>query len=175
MSEGNALWRRYWHERSGADQDDLRRSAWACATAGASFTWNGHASEYGLVAGGPEGLPFNDENEFIRSERYVSILTETMQNGLDFHRMKPDDTLLSDCEALRVFALADTGSQYLVFAMDGEPFTLQLDNGRYSGAYWLNTENGEKKVFEDIGQLNNIEKYRFAPPNKTTDWALIIF
>nr|MDA3879988.1 pectate lyase [Prolixibacteraceae bacterium] len=174
MSEGNALWRRYWHERSGADQEDLRRSAWACATAGASFTWNGHASEYGLVAGGPEGLPFNDKNEFTRSEKYVSILTMTMQNDVDFQRMKPDDTLLSDCEALRVFALAAPGSQYLVFAIDGEPFTLKLKNGNYSTAFWLNTENGEKKALDNIGQLNNVENYRFAPPNRTTDWALII-
>ncbi|MGF7140602.1 pectate lyase [Roseimarinus sediminis] len=174
MSEGNALWRRYWHQRSGADQDDLRRAAWACATAGASFTWNGHASEYELVAGGPDGLPFNDENEFTRSERYVSILSETMQNEIDFHRMQPDDALLSECEALRVYALAEPGKQYLVFAMDGEPFTLQLKEGTYTKAFWLNTESGEMKAFSEIGQLNNVEAFRFNPPDRISDWALII-
>nr|MDA3880626.1 pectate lyase [Prolixibacteraceae bacterium] len=174
MSEGNALWRRYWHQRSGADQEDLRRSAWACVTAGASFTWNGHASEYELMAGGPDGLPFNNENEFKLSEKYLSILAKVMQNDVDFYQMKPDDALLSDCEALRVYALAKPGNQYLVFAMDGEPFTLKLESGNYSNAFWLDTKKGEKINFVEVDKLTFVEEFRFTPPNRETDWALII-
>src|SRR5262249_42063812 len=63
MMEGNGLWNRYW----GAPPDTIRRSAWATATAGASFAWNGHqdavAFAYPLTAHGPHGLPFYaDEN-----------------------------------------------------------------------------------------------------------------
>lgn len=174
MSEGNALWRRYWHQRSGADQEDLRRSAWACASAGASFTWNGHTSEYELMAGGSDGLPFNIENEFKLSEKYVQILTEVMQNDVAFYQMRPDDALLSGCEALRVYALAEPGNQYLVFAMDGEPFTLKLEPRSYSKVFWLDTKKGERIQFADVDQLTNVEGFRFTPPNRETDWALII-
>jgi len=37
MSEGNALWRRYWHERTGANQDDLRQAAWDVPRPGPHF------------------------------------------------------------------------------------------------------------------------------------------
>jgi hypothetical protein len=174
MIEGNALWRRFWQERTGATQDDLRRSVWACATAGASFTWCGHASEYELMAHGPEGLPFYDENPYKLSEKYISILSDLMINELAFYRMTPSDQLLSNHSALQVYALAEPGEQYLVFAPDGEPFSLKLEQGTYSNNFWLNTETGDKKTLKEIIKVNGDEPVDFTAPDQSVDWALVI-
>ncbi|HKJ42409.1 MAG TPA: DUF5060 domain-containing protein, partial [Sunxiuqinia sp.] len=173
MTEGNALWRRFWSERTGATQEDLRRSAWACATAGASFTWNGHAKEYELYAGGPDGLPFNDENPYKKSEKYIRILADVMNHEVDFYRMKPHDELLSGCPALQVYALAEPGNQYLVFAPDGEAFNLKLEPGNYS-CLWMDTKTGEKQSSVEVQATDDPVKINFAPPSSKTDWALIL-
>ncbi|MGE4587855.1 MAG: DUF5060 domain-containing protein [Mangrovibacterium sp.] len=173
MSEGNALWRRYWHERSGATQDDLRRSAWGCVTAGASFTWNGHEKEYELYAGGPSGLPFSKENPFLESERYIRILSGVMQEEVDFFRMLPHDDLLTGHNGLEVYALAEPGSQYLVFAPAGNVFGLQLEQGRYTN-YWMDTKTGEKQALSPIEIPGGTQIRRFSPPSCTTDWVLIL-
>ncbi|MDN3669329.1 DUF5060 domain-containing protein [Echinicola jeungdonensis] len=172
MSEGNALWRRFWHERVGADQDDLRRGAWACATAGASFTWNGHAKEYELYAGGPSGLPFNDQNPFQTSEKYIQILAKVMQDKVDFYQMKPHDELLAHHQVLRVYALAQPGQQYVVFAPGGESFSLQLEKGAYSKITWIDSKSGEEITGSQVQAGEN--PVNFQAPNQETDWVLVV-
>jgi hypothetical protein len=174
MSEGNALWRRYWQKRTNATQDDLRRSAWACATAASSFTWNGHASEYELVADGPEGLPFNEANPYTESERYISILADVMANEVAFYKMAPHDKLLADQPGLRVYLLAEPGAQYLVFAPDGVTFSVNIEEGTYSRVVWIDTKTGEKVVHEPIIVKEERQAVAFVPPSKLTDWVLII-
>ncbi|GAB3649412.1 hypothetical protein GCM10028791_14920 [Echinicola sediminis] len=172
MSEGNALWRRFWHERVGATQEDLLRAAWACATAGASFTWNGHAKEYELFANGPSGLPFSDENPFHLSEKYITILSSIMKEELGFYSMKPHDELLSAHQATRVFAMAEPGKQYLVFTMDGAPFSLSLEEGEYPVVTWIDSKS-EKKVTEE--SITGTDKpMHFQAPSKDTDWVLVL-
>lgn len=174
MSEGNALWRRFWHERSGANQDNLRQAAWGCATAGASFNWNGHAGEYDLYAGGPTGLPFNDQNEYTASEKYIDILTKVMNNELAFYRMNPADTLLLKHDPFRVWALAEEGSQYLVFTISGESFSLRLAQGSYKNNVWIDAKTGEKQKASDFSIRAAQEFISITPPNQSTDWCLII-
>ena len=174
MTEGNALWRRFWSERTGATQDDLRRSAWACATAGASFNWNGHAKEYELYATGPAGLPFFPENPYTESESAISVLADVMNKEVDFYLLKPHDELLSACEALKVYAMADQGNQYLVFSPGGESFSLKLKPENYSNNIWVDTKTGEKqqlKALEVIEANNNLS---FTVPDDKTDWVLIL-
>lgn len=172
MSEGNALWRRYWHERTGATQDDLRRAAWACAVGGASFCWNGHLKEYELYAGGPTGLPFNEENPFHESEKAIDILARVMNEEVVFYRMTPRDDLLSGHDDRRVWALAETGRQYLVFACQGEPFSLELSEGEYRNNVWIDTKTGGQMKREPIAA--NGKPVEFVPPNRETDWVLIL-
>lgn len=188
MSEGNALWRRYWHERAGATQDDLRQSAWATVMAGASFNWNGHQSEYELQAGGPEGLPFSDENDFHRSERYVEILTRVMNDEVEFHKLTPQSNQLTQHDPFRVFALVETSRQYLVFTMEGEPFSLFLGEGDYTDNIWIDTTTGDQRPAPDVtgrGALEITEKgnnsrgtwppsISFQPPDAETDWVLLL-
>jgi hypothetical protein len=175
MSEGNALWRRYWHEKSGATQEDLRRTAWACATGGASFNWNGHLKEYELYAAGPTGLPFNADNPYMASEKYVDVLARVMKEEVVFFRMTPQDSLLKQHDALRVWALAEKGKQYLVFASHGEPFAISLADGNYANNVLIDAKTGEKTkvapvfVGEKEGKLS-----MFTPPDRTTDWVLIL-
>lgn len=174
MSEGNGLWRRFWHERTGATQDDLRQSAWACAVGGASFTWNGHAKEYELYAGGATGLPFNEENEFKTSEKYIAILSRVMNEEVEFYRMVPSDHLLKSSDPFRVWALAEEGSQYLVFSMHGEPFGIQLTAGNYERSEWLDTKTGEARPIDRVNVKGEHELVQFNPPDQATDWALIL-
>lgn len=174
MSEGNALWRRFWHERTGATQDDLRRSAWACATAGASFTWNGHEKEYELYAGGPSGLPFNQENPFLPSEQAIDVLAGVMQEEVDFYRMKPHDGLLTNHQPLQVYALAEPGEQYLVFSPGGNTFALTLQPGTYSRVCWIDTKTGEQQSAKEITVSEMASAVDFVPPSASTDWVLIV-
>jgi hypothetical protein len=188
MSEGNSLWRRYWHERTGATQDDLRRAAWGCATAGASFCWNGHAREYDLTARGPEGIPFHgDDNPYTVSARYIDILSRVMTEEVAFFRMTPRDELLMGHDPHRVWCLAEAGKQYLVFSTAGEPFELYVAAGRYDNNVWIDTKTGDKRpakgavvAVEDLatgagdGRRNGTAGVRFAPPSGDTDWVLVV-
>lgn len=188
MMEGNALWRRYWHPRTGASQDDLRQSAWATVMAGASFNWNGHQPGSELYAHGPVGLPFSEENEFHRSERYVEILTRVMNDEVEFWRMTPQSDQLTDHDPFRVFALLEQGRQYIVFSIKGEPFSLFLDEGEYANNVWIDTKTGEQLPLAAVtghGSLEITERgggnrdewpqpVAFQPPGTDTDWVLVI-
>jgi hypothetical protein len=175
MSEGNALWRRFWMERVGATQDDLRRSAWACATAGASFNWNGHEGEEQLYAYGFTGLPFdNDKNPFTNSVRCINVLADVMNHEIEFHKMEPSDPLLMDHQVLRVYALAERGRQYLVFAPDGEPFSLKLEPGEYSTQVWIDAKDGRRVVGPRVTSPGTNSPVAFASPSRETDWVLVL-
>lgn len=188
MSEGNALWRRYWHERTGATQDDLRQAAWACATAGASFCWNGHAREYELYVRGPEGMPFHgDDNPYTASARYIDIVADVMASEIEFYRMEPADYLLTGHDPFRVWCLAEPGRQDLVFAANGEPFTLHVMPGEYGDNVWIDTKTGEKRTAQSVSATDNeldtaapderrngTKGVPFTPPNRETDWVLIL-
>jgi hypothetical protein len=175
MSEGNALWRRYWSGRSGATRDDLRRAAWACATAGASFNWNGHDGEDDLVAGGPKGLPFdNEQNLYASSAREMDILADVMSKKVEFYKMQPHDELLVTPDALRVYALAEPGRQYLVFAPEGAPFAVKLPAGDYRNISWINAQTGEQTPAPAVIRQGAIAPVSFAAPDKTHDWVLIL-
>ena len=173
MSEGNALWRRYWHEKSGADQNDLRRAAWACVTAGASFCWNGHAKEYELYVRGPEGMPFHgDDNPYTVSAKYIDILSDVMSNEVVFQRMIPKDDVLTGHDLFRVWCLAETGKQYLVFSSYGEPFSIILTKGTYKNNIWLDTKTGKQTKLETVSATG--DPAHFNPPNRDSDWVLIV-
>ena len=187
MSEGNALWRRYWSERSGATQDDLRQAAWGCATAGASFCWNGHAREYELYVFGPEGMPFHgDDNPYTASARYVDIVADVMNHEVAFYRMTPRDYLLTGHDPLRVWCLAEPTKQYLVFSAFGGPFKLHLPAGEFAGE-WIDTKTGQKQpapsvtVAEDeladyphFELRDGTKGVLFTPPSTETDWVLVL-
>ncbi len=174
MSEGNALWRRYWHPKAGADQDDLRRAAWACATAGASFTWNGHSSEEDLRAGGETGLPFSEVNPYKASEQVISVLTDIIQKEVIFHQMNPHDLLLTGHSAIGVYLLAEPGHQYLVFSTQGEPFGIKMEPGTYTKVTWVNAKTGGKERTKEVKVKSEKEVVSFRPPDQTNDWVLII-
>lgn len=174
MSEGNALWRRFWHERVGATQDDLRRAAWACATAGAYFNWNGHEKEYELYAYGPSGLPFSDDNPFSLSARYIDILTEVMTEEVTFFTMEPHDALLAKHRVLEVYLLAEPGQQYLAFSPDGQSFAIKLERGMYSSVRWIDTSTGKVVDAERVQAESVDDPIDFVPPSTDTDWVLIV-
>ncbi len=188
MSEGNALWRRYWHERTGATQDDLRQAAWGCTLAGASFCWNGHAKEYELAVRGPEGMPFHgNDNPYTVSAKYIDILADVINEEVDFHAMQPADYLLTQHDPFRVWCLAEQGAQYLVFATRGEPFSVHLTPGEYTNNVWVDAKTGEQKPFARLSvaenevatnqpdeRLDGTHRVKVQPPNSSTDWVLIL-
>jgi hypothetical protein len=174
MIEGNALWRRYWQKRVGASLDDLRQAAWACVTAGASFNWCGHAGEGSLVAFGPEGLPFyGDDNVYASSAFEIDILSDVMNNEVEFFRMNPTDSLLSNHNDKKVWCLSDPGEQYLVFSTEGRSFDLQLSVGHYNRNQWIDSKTGAGNNIPAISASNN-DSVSFTPPNTSTDWVLLI-
>lgn len=188
MSEGNALWRRYWQERTGATQDDLRRAAWATTMAGASFNWNGHSSEYDLRAHGPTGFPFDRQNEYRESERYVEIIARVMNDEVEFYKLTPQSNQLTAHDPFRVFALVEEGRQYVVFSIAGEPFSLFLGEGEYASNVWIDTRTGRQQPAPRVtghGALEIVSRgggnrdewpspVSFAPPSTDTDWVLVV-
>ncbi|UKM64096.1 DUF5060 domain-containing protein [Flavobacteriaceae bacterium GSB9] len=174
MIEGNALWRRFWQKRTEATLEDLRQSAWACVTAGASFNWCGHAGEESLVAFGDEGLPFfGVENPYAASAKQLDILSTVMTKHFEFFKMQPSDTLLSNHNLKKVWCLSEEGKQYLVFSSNGNPFSLQLPNGTYSSVKWLDAKTGSVEKIAPI--LNHkLGDVSFSPPHTKTDWVLIL-
>lgn len=188
MSEGNALWRRYWHDRTGATQDDLRRAAWGCATAGASFCWNGHAKEYELAVRGPEGMPFHGEdNPYTTSAGYIDVLSEVMSEDVKFYRMRPADYLLTRHDPFRVWCLAEPGQQYLVFAPGGDSFSVHLEAGAYSQNVWVDAKTGRQIAFEEVTiqeselatdqpdeRRDGTKGLAVQPPDSSTDWVLLL-
>lgn len=174
LMEGNSLWRRFWHPYVGADQDDLRRAAWAAVTAGASFNWNGHAGEYTLHAFGPEGLPFSEENPYFPSAEAIDIVAKVMNEKVTFHTMNPHDELLAEHEVLRVYLLAEPGEQYLVFAPDGEPFSIKMEAGDYRSVTWIDTKNGREVVGSTVTAEGTDSPLAFSAPDEKTDWVLVI-
>lgn len=174
MMEGNALWRRFWQKRTKATLDDLRQSAWACVTAGASFNWCGQAGEDSLVAFGPEGLPFfGEENIYAGSARELDILSDVMNTEVRFYKMTPTDSLLSEHDNKNVWCLSESGAQYLVFSANGNPFKLQLTKGQYSNNKWINAKTGTDVMVPDISAKEK-NLITFTPPDTLTDWVLLI-
>jgi hypothetical protein len=181
MSEGNALWRRYWHKKINAqygtvDQNDLRQSAWACVTAAASFNWNGHAGDDSLVAFGEDGLPFfDDENPFTASALAIDILGDIMTNDVEFYRMTPQDDLLSNHDSKRAWCLAEPGRQYLVFTTQGDSFTVRLPAGQYDRNQWVNAKNGEVQAVRAFTVAETENRSFFSPTSGLgNDWILIL-
>lgn len=174
MMEGNALWRRFWQKRTKATLDDLRQSAWACVTAGASFNWCGQAGEDSLVAFGPEGLPFfGEENIYAGSARELDILSDVMNTEVTFYKMTPTDSLLSEHDNKNVWCLSESGAQYLVFSANGNPFKLQLTKGQYNNNKWINAKTGTDVMVPDISAKEK-NLITFTPPDTLTDWVLLI-
>jgi hypothetical protein len=173
MTEGNALWRRYWAIKLSTTADDVRPAAWAVATGGASFTWCGH-SQNPLMVRGVEGLPFfGDENPYKVAAKAIDILTNTMTQELVFHRMTPQDGLLSSRDTQKVWCLAESGSQYLVFSQGGASFSLSLAKGSYTNNVWLDTKTGTTKTQASI-EATAQKTVAFTPPDTKTDWALLV-
>lgn len=174
MTEGNALWRRFWQKRTKATLDDLRQSAWACVTAGASFNWCGQAGEDSLVAFGSEGLPFfGEENIYAQSARELDILSNLMNKEVTFYKMTPSDSLLFEHDNKSVWCLSESGAQYLVFSANGNPFKLQLAKGQYNNNRWINTKTGAGIFVPDIS-VTDKDLITFTPPDSLTDWVLLI-
>lgn len=174
MIEGNALWRRFWQKRTQATLEDLRQSAWACVTAGASFNWCGQAGEDALVAFGSEGLPFHgDDNDYTTSAFQLDILSNIMTNELSFYKMIPSDNLLFDHNSKKVWCLSETGAQYLTFASNGTPFKLELAIGEYHNNTWIDAKTGETKPVPSISVTHKTIT-PFNPPNSFTDWVLLL-
>ncbi|MEP1445287.1 MAG: DUF5060 domain-containing protein [Paraglaciecola sp.] len=188
MMEGNSLWQRYWHPRSGATQDDLRQAAWATTMAAASFNWNGAESEKGLYAKGPYGLPIYKENPFYASSRYIDLIERVMNEEVQFYKLTPQSDQLTRHDPFRVFALIEEGQQYVVYSIKGEPFSLFLSEGTYNNNVWINTKTGEKQPATAVTGLGSLliipkgyksreewpQSVSFTPPSNNTDWLLIV-
>ncbi|MCF8357927.1 MAG: DUF5060 domain-containing protein [Prolixibacteraceae bacterium] len=180
MVEGNALWRRYWvskiEEETGktVTLDEVRQSAWACATAAASFTWCGHEGSGPLMAYGPQGLPFHgDENRYASVALYMDILSDVMNDEVAFYNMKPTDSLLFEQDTNSVWCLSEPGEQYMVFSIMGRSFKLQLSAGQYKKNQWISATTGVAVMVPDFTATEN-EQFLFTPPDNLTDWVLLI-
>lgn len=173
MTEGNALWRRYWGEKLGGTADVVGPAAWGCATAAASFTWCGHTSTP-LTVRGAGGLPFfGDDNPYRAAAKAVDVLADVMSKKLAFFRMTPQDGLLSGHDKQSVFCLAEAGHQYLVFAAAGKSFSLNVASGKYTANEWVDTKTGATTSAPAI-DLGSAKSMPFSAPNTTTAWALLL-
>jgi hypothetical protein len=160
MSEGNGLWRSCWN----ANNDTIRRTAWAVTMAGGSFTWNdlpgcGGESQAGDVL-------------YWSAAAELDVLYNIITEDFSFHRMIPRPELLSG-SSNPCFVLAEAGKQYLIYSENGKAFRLQVAEGRYSSV-WVNAKNNSRQNAEGGTVTGNGGSLSFTPPNEYTDWLLLL-
>jgi hypothetical protein len=111
-----------------------------------------------------------------------------MNDEVEFYKLMPQSDQLTAHDPFRVFALAEKGRQYLVFAMDGEPFSLFLGAGEYSNNAWIDAKTGARQAVpavtghgaldfngKDVGERDSWpQPVRFEPPDTDTDWVLVL-
>lgn len=175
MVEGNGLWRGCWAKD--AAEWSVTRAAWAVTLAGGSFTWeDGPACNDGAVGemlDWPAGNPVAE-----RLEALYGVMT----GDAAFHRMTPHNELLGDCAsrfdssgsvpASPCFALAEPGSQYVVYKEDGGSFGLELAAGTF-GATWIDTRTGVRQPAGG-GSVHGGGYLNFIAPTTSTDWVLLL-
>jgi hypothetical protein len=134
------------------------------------------------------GLPFDRQNEYRESERHVEIIARVMNDEVEFHKLTPQSDQLTAHDPFRVFALAEEGRQYVVFSMEGEPFSLFLGEGEYANNVWIDAKTGKQQPAQRVtghgaleivsGGGGNREEWprsvSFVPPSTDTDWVLVI-
>jgi len=110
-----------------------------------------------------------------------------MTEQVKFHRMLPQDYLLTNHDPFRVWCLAEPSQQYLIFSPKGEPFTLHLQPSDYNKSLWIDAKTGQQKqgplvkVANTDVALEAPDERRigtlgteFVPPSRDTDWVLIL-
>lgn len=110
-----------------------------------------------------------------------------MADEVAFFRMSPQDHLLTHHDPFRVWCLAETGKQYLVFSCSGEPFWLHVTEGNYGDNVWVDAKTGEQRPFpilkatakelssEDPDERRiGTKAVKITPPDRETDWVLIL-
>lgn len=158
MSEGNGLWRWFW----GAQEYQIHRNAWAVTMAGGSFCWLGHT----------EGAASTGLFEWADAAGRVDTLTEIMTEEATFHRMTPQDGLLSDIvSGTTCYCLAETGEQYLVYKEEGGSFSLNVATGAYD-AVWIDTRTNDRQPIGAIESGGGSVDFRL--PNDDTEWLLMV-
>lgn len=176
MVEGNGLWRACWAKENA--ETSITRAAWAVTLAGGSFVWqdapecfNGPVED---MLEWPGTNPIADR---------LDVLYAVMTEHLVFDRMAPHPELLDGCwkdfdrygpvPASPCYALAEPGSQYLVYKENGGEFRLTLAGGSYS-ATWIDTRNGTTQAAFGGAVSGNGSPMIFTTPNESTDWALML-
>jgi hypothetical protein len=159
MLEGNGLWKAFWK----ADEDTIRRAAWAVVTAGGSFTWDW------TIPNGSEPAYSYEMMDSI-AVTYIDILNHVMLNDLVFYRMIPRDDLLGAGQP-NTYCLAEEGQQYLVWKQDGGEFWIDLPVGMWHGV-WVDTKTNAR--LEMTVQRTAVGMVKLITPDENTDWALIM-
>ena len=171
MMEGSSLWYACYHEASGGysnwnssrAEDDARRAAWAIATAAGSFTWSDHPG-----CGNPAYS--SDVLGTAESVDYIDTLFKVMEQDVVFYKMNPHDDLITNKSATEVWALAEPGKQYLVYAEAGADFNLSIASGTYT-ATWINTQTNTRQNANGGSVTGGTRS--FTPPS-SADWVLIL-
>ncbi len=137
ISEGNGLWMWGW----GANEDQIRRSAWGTVTAGASFSWNDLPGKSG------ECVMKSDDIFHTKADEYLDILYRVFEDEIIFYRMQPADELLNGYSG-NAYLLAEKSKQYLIYLEQGGSVTLDLSeaaNTSKFSATWIDTKSGKKE------------------------------
>ena len=174
VADGTALLRQPWESVVGASPRECIRAAWGCVLGGASFSWNGHGAGYLAGPMEPYGLPIAQRSPFRGVDRAFQAMSDLLTRFLFFAPMAPAPALLSDHEATRVFCMAEAGRQYLVFAEDGQPFSLQMESGTYAAAIWMDAVSGKRQSLGAIVVERPGDFVRMTPPDDQSDWVLAI-
>ena len=112
-------------------------------TVGVKWVWKGFTRGHNtslLVAppswiGGPLQSAVNTDNPLYDTIRRTMGYTKTYADIMDLAQMTPSGNLTST-----TFALANPGSEYLIFAPDGGSFTVDLPAGTYAFEWFDPTE-----------------------------------
>ncbi len=138
------IWNAKWQKQG--TEASHRKDLWDGITAGMSNSFIAKDNEIGLMA-------FKNANDFLKS-------------GVKWWTMKPHDELIQKGDA---YALANPGSEYIIYSHSGRTFTLRLAAGSYHWR-WFSPASGS---YFEWSILPGDAIVQFDKPDEN-DWVLQI-
>jgi hypothetical protein len=157
-----------WAKGLGSESaDTLRRTAWEIVMAG-GYQTSGETARRGTNVWPDTGggwMNGRGDDSMTMFQGYAHMVD--FFTSFEWWKTEPHDELVNNGN----YCLAKPGELYAIYLPHGGNVTVQLEAGRYEGAWW-NAETGEKTILAPFNASSTSWTSPAAPG--TNDWALLL-